>query len=71
MTFEDYYKLKDKAIKAGVVDSSALNQLLHLIQAKEVARSNFKSYLNEMNVWERNCAEVVEREIRRAGEYHE
>ena len=68
MTFEDYYKLKDKAIKAGVANSSALTQLLHFIQAKEVARSNFKSYLNEMNAWERNCAEVVEQEIRQAGE---
>lgn len=68
MKFEDYMGLKDKAKKAGVENSSALKQLLHLIQAKSVAVECHKEYMHRMNEWEKNCAKAVEEEIRKAGD---
>ena len=68
MNFKEYLKLKDRATKAGVEDSSALKQLLHFIQAKNVAVKHHNAFMREMNEWERNCTELVEREIKDATE---
>lgn len=59
MKFEDYTKLKDTAARAGLGDHPALKQLLHLLQAKELAKQQFKIYLAKMNDWELNCAKTV------------
>ena len=64
MTFEDYMKLKERAEKAGVKDSSLLKQLLHLLQVKSVATRHYKMYINEMNEWEKNIAKSIEHEIK-------
>lgn len=64
MTFKDYMELKERAEKAGVQDSSALKQLLHLIQGKKIASEYYKRYMNEMNEWEKNIAKSVEQEIK-------
>lgn len=61
MRFEDYFELKDRA--AGI-DCPALSQLLHLIQAKDVAIKHHKAYLLEMHKWERDCAAAVEQAIK-------
>ena len=69
MTFNDYFKLKNRARDAGIAeDHPSLIQLLHLIQAKQMAKDHFKAYLRDMNKWEKNCAEGVEDAIREAGE---
>lgn len=64
MTLKDYMELKERAEKAGVQDSSALKQLLHIIQTKNVAIRNHKHFLQEMNEWEKNIAKCVEQEIK-------
>lgn len=70
MTFNDYIELRNRAREAGVAeDHPALQQLLHLIQAKQKAKDHFKAYLCDMNKWEKNCAEGVEDAIREAGEH--
>ena len=69
MTFNDYFKLKNRARDAGIAeDHPSLIQLLHLIQAKQRAKDHFKAYLRDMNKWERNCAKDVEDAIKEEGE---
>lgn len=67
MVFGDYYRLRERAEKAGVEDSSALKQLLQLLQAKELAIKHHREYLREMNEWEKTCAKCVEDEIKKVG----
>lgn len=64
MTFKDYMELKKRAEKAGVQDSSALKQLLHILQAKSVAETHYKRYLRDMNAWEKEIAKCVKQEIK-------
>ena len=67
MNYLNYLGLRERAKAAGVEDSLALKQLLHLIQAKNVAIKHHREYLKEMNEWERNCFKCVEEEIKKAG----
>ena len=71
MKFIDYHELRQRAEEAGIKDSSALKQLLHLIQAKQVAIRHHEKYLEEMNRWERNCYECVVEEINKVGEQND
>lgn len=66
MTFKDYRELEERAKAAGIKSNPALTQLLHLLQAKDMAQKHYKAYLRDMNEWEKNCASWVERAIREA-----
>ena len=59
MTFEQYTYLEKAATQAGLRDHPALIRLLHLVQAGELAKKQFRVYLSKMNDWELNCAETV------------
>lgn len=59
MTFEQFMLLKDEAAQVGLEDHAMLKQLLHLLQAKELAKKQFRIYLSKMNDWEVNCAKAV------------
>lgn len=68
MTFEQYIDLKNTATQAGLGDHSSLKQLLHLLQAKELAKKQFRVYLSKMNEWELNCAKTVRECIEKCSE---
>ena len=65
MKFKDYIELKIEAEEAGV-NSPALGELLHILQAKDIAICHHIRYLREMSEWERNLADEVKAQIREA-----
>ena len=65
MKFEDYIKLKTEAKEAGI-NSPALKQLIHIMQAKDIAVKHHNMYMREMNAWEKNIAIDVKQQIKEA-----
>lgn len=66
MNANDYAELDKRADAAGIGDDGALAQLLHLVQAQDVAERSFRRYRSEMETWEKNIAREVERRIEEA-----
>lgn len=66
MKFEDWTELNERAKSCGIGNDRALDQLLHIIQFKEVVKSSHRRTMRELHTWEKNIAKTVEQRIKEA-----
>lgn len=67
MNFADWVDLKERAEAHGTGDDPALEQLLHIIQFKEVVKNGHRRTMRDLDNWEKNIAKTVERRIKEEG----
>lgn len=67
MNFADYVELEKRAVAHGIGDDPALEQLLHIIQFKEVVKNGHRRTMRDLDNWEKNIAKTVERRIKEEG----
>lgn len=66
MNFTDYVELEKRAEEHGIGDDPSLDQLLHIIQFKEVVKKGHKRTMSDLATWEKNIAKSVEQRIKEA-----
>ena len=66
MKFEDWAELNERAKSCGIGNDRSLDQLLHIIQLKEVVKSSHRRTMREIHTWEKNIAKNVEQRIKEA-----
>lgn len=66
MRFEDWVELNERAKSCGIGNDRSLDQLLHIIQFKEVVKSGHRRTMRELHAWEKNIAKTVEQRIEEA-----
>lgn len=66
MKFEDWAELNKRAKSCGIGNDRSLDQLLYIIQFKEVVKSSHRRTMLELHTWEKNIAKTVEQRIKEA-----
>lgn len=66
MKFEDWAELNERAKSCGIGNDRSLDQLLHILQFKEVVKSSHRRTMRELHNWEKNIAKTVEQRIKEA-----
>lgn len=66
MKFEDWAELNERAKSCGIGNDRSLDQLLHIIQFKEVVKSSHRRTMRELHTLEKNIAKNVEQRIKEA-----
>lgn len=64
MNFTDWAELEERAEAHGIGDDPALAQLLHIIQFKEAVVNGHRKTMRDLDIWEKNIANTVERRIK-------
>jgi len=66
--FIKYLELKDRANAAGIENSGALTQYLHMVQFLNREADNYERHRSEMLAWLENIEKSVIAEIKEAEE---